>query len=217
MKLHPLILIKLLIIITVACNFVPAINTLSYSKSWSFERGDALKIEINPELTTFKTGKNYTFSVVLSPLTFASNQDKFSNISVQLRYNVANTIIYSSVLGKYEFDSLSTSITKHISLAVPSENKLNITKQTSGSLEYKLDYNIGFATGNVTYESTEWEIISIVNLVITSNQNNLFLIAFIVIIVLVVMALAFRYRKKNEENSNSEMMAKIPEKDQDNK
>ena len=211
-----LILLKLLILACITFNFIPVIHTLSYSKSWSFERGDALKIEINPEYTAFQPGKNYSFSVVLSPLSFMLNQDKFSNISVQLRYKIYDSTIYSSILGKYEFDSQSASVTKQVSLSIPDGKNLNATGQSSGSFEYKLDYNIDLTNGSISYETTHWQIISIVDVTFGTTQNNFFLGAFVVIILVVVISIAFRYRKSHENISHDEIESIAQEKDHKN-
>ncbi len=204
MKRSLLLIVKLGFIIIISLNFVPVINSLSYSKSWSFERGDALKLEINPDFTTFQTGKNYTFSVALTSMAFTPDQTKFSNISVQLRFNLADTLIYSSILGPYEFSTLGSSITKQLSLAIPNGNSLNLTKKNSGSFEYKLNYNIELTSGKISYESTGWQIISIVDFVTPNNQINQFFILFVVIIILVSLAVVFRYRRRNTENDYSD-------------
>lgn len=206
MKSFSLTLAKFLLLVVLVFNFIPAIHTVSYTKSWSFERGDAFKIEIYPDIQTFQAGQNYTFTIILSPMTFALNQTRFSNISVQLQYIVADATVTGSKIGTFEFDSLGHSITNHTILSIPSPKELGVTKNSGGSLQYLLSYNLDFSTGNITYASTNWQMVSIVNFSISNSQNisnNTFLLAFVVIFLFGVLAVALRFRKKNIEKSQT--------------
>lgn len=204
MKSFFLTLLKYLLLIVLVLNFIPASHTVSYTKSWSFERGDAFKIEIYPDIQTVQPGQNYTFTIILSPMSFALNQTRFSNISVQLRYIVADAIVTGPKIGTFTFGSLASSITNHTVLSIPSAKALDVTKNSGGSLQYLLNYNLDFTTENITYASTGWSMVSIVNLSISTSPNNTFLYAIVVIVFFGVFALSLRLRKKNIEKSQTQ-------------
>ena len=125
MKPSNSVFVKVLFLCIVVFTAYSTIKTESYSRSWNFESGDALKIEITPTLSFFHTNTNYSFTIILSPLSFAINQTEFSNITIQIELNTKYRSIFSQEIGPLKIDNLGSSITKITTLTIPGASVLN--------------------------------------------------------------------------------------------
>ena len=203
-----------LLIILINATFLSSTTitgSLNYSKIWVSGRGDQLSINITPETNNFETGNIYSFSIVITSISFASNQDRFHQISVQLRLFSAKSPILSEVKGDFEINSESGSFSTSVTIVVPEKEIFGLGDGDSftANLQYKLDYKLGLILEIDPSLTSDWE--NIVSGEVKAPSTIGYLLGYLIglligiglIIVVIVSILRFLRNSSKSKNNLS--------------
>ncbi|MFW9997800.1 MAG: zinc ribbon domain-containing protein [Candidatus Odinarchaeota archaeon] len=150
-----------IIILLLLFYLLPVVTSAAYSKNWSSSTNSTIQITISPDGADFQPDQVITFTVTIKAISFASNQDRFHNILVCLRFLNSRYTFYSEEKGYFEIKSVNSQIQTSLQLVVPSAETLGLDSAgLTGHLQYKLDYKEGLILAIDPSYTTNWETIS---------------------------------------------------------